>query len=339
MEEKPINGILEDFRIEFLEIWERLPNKLFFFVLLAAWLALFQFFGSSTLGYVKSSSLIRWMLDAYQPAGDYLNSDEAHAVLVPFVVLGLFWWKRKQLIALPLNAWSPGILILAFSLILHLFGYMIQQPKLSVIALFTGIYGITGLAWGWKWLRASFFPFFLFAFCMPMGEQAQPITFNLRLLVSWLVEKICHYGLAIDVVREGTKLVDPTGSYQYEVAAACSGMRSQVATLLLAIIYAFVSFGSWWKRGVLIASAFPLAVMGNLLRMLLIILAAEVGGQSWGNYVHEGGPLGIFSLLPYVPAFAGLILLGNWLRDPKPTDSPPGAATVLPAVATPVKAI
>jgi hypothetical protein len=50
----------------------------------------------------------------------------------------------------------------------------------------------------------------------------------------------------------------------------------------------------------MVASAFPLAVLGNLLRMLTIIIAAEMGGQEWGSYVHEGGPGGVFSLLPYL---------------------------------------
>jgi len=27
-------------------------------------------------------------------------------------------------------------------------------------------------------------------------------------------------------------------------------------------------------------------------------MAAELGGQSWGNYVHEGGPLGIIASFP-----------------------------------------
>ena len=67
----------------------------------------------------------------------------------------------------------------------------------------------------------------------------------------------------------------------------------------------------------LIASAFPWAILGNLVRMLAIIIAAELDGPGAGNYVHEGGPLGILKLLPYVPAFAGLFLLGHWLREPE----------------------
>ncbi len=58
MEKDTGNGILEDFRIQFLECWQGLPNKGLFLVLLAAWLALFQFLGNSTLGYISTPSLL-----------------------------------------------------------------------------------------------------------------------------------------------------------------------------------------------------------------------------------------------------------------------------------------
>jgi exosortase len=333
------NGVLEDFRLDFQDCWHRLPNKGFFFVLLAAWLALFQYLGNSTLGYVHSASLFRFMSDAYHPyllgwlrtldldaISNWMSqSDEGHCVLVPFLVLGLFWWKRKELLALPLRMWWPGLSLVALALLLHIFAFLVQQPKLSIIALFTGLYGLMGMAWGPAWLRAGFFPFFLLFFCVPLGDQAQPVTFRLRLLVCRLVEFVGNSLLAIDVQREGTMLSNPVNHYQYEVAAACSGMRSLMATFGLATLYAFLGFRSYWRRVLLIASALPLAVLGNLARMLTIIVAAELGGQEWGNRVHDGGPVGIFSLLPYVPAFLGLIGLGYVLREaPLPTAAHPG---------------
>ena len=109
--------------------------------------------------------------------------------------------------------------------------------------------------------------------------------------------------------------MDPTGHYQYDVAAACSGIRSLFATFAVAIIYAMLGFRTWWKRGLLMPSAVPLAVLGNIVRMLTIVIAAEIWGQEAGTYVHEGGPLGIISLLPYVAAFAGLLLLGHLLHE------------------------
>jgi len=315
MDKETTNGVLEDFRIQFLDCWQRLPNKGFFLVLLVAWLALFHFLGNATLGYIPTTSLLSWMRVNYGPGIGAGASDDSHGKLIPFVVVALFWWKRKQLLAVPLRTWWPGLLLVALGLALHLLGYMVQQPRISIVALFTGIYGLMGLAWGPQWLRESFFPFFLFAFCVPVGWSAVTITFPLRLLVCRAVELISSYVLQIDVLRVGTGLIDPTGHYQYDVAAACSGIRSLFATFAVAIIYAMLGFRTWWKRGLLIAAALPLAILGNIVRMLTIIIAAEIWGQEGGNYVHEGGLFGILSLLPYVAAFAGLLLLGHFLRE------------------------
>jgi len=114
------------------------------------------------------------------------------------------------------------------------------------------------------------------------------------------------------VMRLGTQLFDPLGTYQYDVAAACSGIRSLMAIVLLSTVYGFVVFRSGWKRLFMLLLAIPFAVLGNLLRMLLIIVAAVMGGQEWGNYVHEST---LISLIPYVPAFLGVLLVGRWLEQ------------------------
>ena len=293
------------------ECWERLPNKGFFFALLAAWLVLFQFWGNSILGYVHTSSLFGWLDEAYNSKMSV--EDAGHGDFIPFLVVGIFWWKRRDLLALPLQLWWPGILILAAALVLHIVGYAVQQPLLSVVALFAGIYGLMGLAWGSNWLRHGNYPFLLFVFSIPLSSHLNFILFPLRLLVTWLAEMVSHI-IGIGVLRTGTQLMDPSGHFGYDVAAACSGMRSLIVIFLLATVYAFGTFPSPWKRIFLIATALPFAVLGNLLRLLCIIVAAEMGGQKWGDYVHEGGPLGLISLLPYIPAFFGLFVVGNWME-------------------------
>lgn len=312
-------GILEEFQRDLFQWWNVLPNKGFFFILLAAWMTVFAFWGNSTLGYIHSPSLFTWMRVSYTGFGptDQEIGDDRHGFIVPIVVLVLFWWKRKELMPVMTRMWSPGFVIVVAAVMLHVLGYVVQQPRLSIVALFTGIYGLMGLAWGPEFLRASFFPFFLFAFCVPMGSLAEGITFRLRLLVSESVEFVAKDVLAIDVIRQGTALMDP-GHYQYDVAAPCAGMRSLIATVGMATVYSFMTFPNWWKRGVLIAAAFPLAVIGNITRMLMIILAAAFWGQSAGNYVHDGGPFGIISLLPYIIPFGGLLWFGYLLGDRAP---------------------
>jgi exosortase len=296
-----------------VDCWHRLPNKAFFFALLAAWLLLFQFFGNSTLGYIHTSSLFRWLFFVYNIGGADKATDDSYGNVIPILVIGLFWWKRKELLALPLKCWWPGWCLLAAAAVLHLVGFLIQQPLVSIVALVAGIYALMGMAWGPGWLRHSAYPFCLFVFSIPLTAHLNFILFPLRLLVCWLVEMTAHL-IGINVIRIGTQLLDPSGNYGYDVAAACGGMRSLIAIFLLATVYAFGTFRSPWKKIFLIATAVPFAVLGNMARLLCIILAAELGGQKWGDYVHEGGPFGVISLLPYLPGIVGLLLLGRWLE-------------------------
>lgn len=313
MDNQKTKSLVADFSTEFTSCWRQLPDKGLFFVLLAAWLALFHFIGNTTFGYVPTPSLFHWMWNAYN--SKHPAADDGHGNLIPFVVLGLFWWKRKELLSVPVRSWPPALLLVAGALVLHVFGHLLQQPRLSIVGLFVGIYGLMGLVWGPRWLRASFFPFFLFAFMMPLGSLTEPVTFPLRLLVSKIVAFICYDILGISVLASGTQLINEMGGYQYEVAAACSGMRSMVAIAVLAIIYAFVVFRSGWQRALLIASAAPLALIGNTFRMLIIVFAAEFGGQKAGSAAHDHW---FWSLLPYVPAMAGLLLIGRWLEKRTP---------------------
>lgn len=300
-----------DWKKDTLECWHRLPNKTLFFILLAAWLALFQFLGNAILGYVHTSSLFSWLINQY----DNPAADDSHGKFIPFLVIGLFWLKRKELLALPLQAWWPGFVIFVIALVLHVLGFLVQETYVSIIALFLGIWGLMGMAWGRQWLRHSVFPFCLFIFSFPLGQRAQIVTFPLQQLVSWLTEKCAHL-VGIDVIRVGTQLYDPSGTYQYEVAAACSGIRSLIAVFLLATIYGFIAFRSPRYRLLLVLLSVPFALLGNLLRMLLIIGCAAAGGQAAGNYVHQSP---VFSLVPYLPAIIGLFLIGRRLEKREET--------------------
>ena len=310
-------GILEEFQTELVDGWRRLPNKGFFFGLLAAWLALFHFWGNSTFGYMDTSSLLKWGYILATATSAEGETDDNQMLIAPLVVLGLFWWKRKELLRQPMQTWWPGLLLVAVGLVMHIVGYRVQQPRVSIVALFTGIYGLMGMAWGPKFLRASFFPFFLFIFCVPLGTLAEFITVPLRHLVTRIVEIITHL-IHMDVIRRGTQLIDPQGHFQYEVAAACGGIRSLIMTVMLAIVFGFVVFRAFWKRLLLIALAVPLAVAGNVLRLLMVVIVAKIAGQSAGKSVHDNV---ITSLLPYVPAMFALFWLGSLLEKKKIEDS------------------
>jgi len=287
------------------EEWAQLPNKSFFFTLAAAWTALFSCWGNSTLGYVHSPSLFAWLMDIYTAT----NADMGHGLLLPFLVLVLFWWKRTALLARPAELWWPGIFLVGAALFLHVVAYAVQIPSLSTVAFFAGIYGLTGLAWGRHWLSASLFPYFLLLLGVPPGGLLEGFTFKLQLLVSFLVAKVAHLGLAPDLIRDGTQLFDADHTFRYEVAAACSGIRSLTALLALMTVYGFVALKAPWRRAAMMLAALPLAVLGNVARLCFTVGVAEAFGQDAGKMVETNAGYVTFAV-----AFGGAYLLARWLE-------------------------
>jgi exosortase len=310
------------FRLDFQAVWRGLPHKGVFFALMAAWFALFHFFGNATFGYTKTSSMFGWLDFSYT-----VTPDDAHGKLIPVVVLVLFWLKRDELLALPKGHWWPAIVLVIFGLLLHVAGFKVQQTRISVVGFFAGLYGIMGLIWGPQWLRASFFPFCLFVFCLPLTPVAGPITFPLRLMATKITSLVCHTILGINVIQDGTRIFDANGTYQYDVAAACSGIRSMTAISALTTIYAFTNFKSPWRILLIMASTFPVAVAANVLRLVSIIVASETFTPAAGHYVHESSWI---SMLPYLPAIIGVFVLGHWLRE----DKQPSLQVSTPSIST-----
>jgi len=307
-ESAPTRSGFEEFRHEFAETWANLPFKGLFLVLLVAWIALFHFVGNSTLGYTNTASIFGWLDWVVKQTGD-----DQHVPFVLAGVLALLWWKRKELRELPKQNWWPALAVVGVGILIHALGYMVQQARISLVGFFVGIYGLVGVVWGPQMLRATFFPMFLFAFCMPLGGTlANSMTLPLRIVATKITTVVCHGLFGINVVQDGTRLFDANMTYSYEVAVACSGIRSLTATLALALVYAFVMFKTTWRRLAMVVATVPLAIAANVVRLTTIIITSEAFGQAAGNYVHESWWA---SLLPYIPMIGGIFLIGHWLRE------------------------
>lgn len=287
------------------EEWNGLPNRGFFLGLAAAWVVMFNFLGISTFHIIGSPSLFNWMFNVYSSP----MQDEGHGMLVPFLVLGLVWWKRAELAAQPAREWWPAMGLVVLGLLLHVAGFVTEQPRASILGFFTGLYGLMGLAWGPRFLKAIFFPYFLLAFCVPVGELAAPLTLKLRILVATIVAGIAHLGLAPDVIREGTQLFDADHTFGYEVAPACSGIRSLVTMLILTTVWSFLCFKPVWKRAVMISAALPLAVAGNVARLCMTIMVAELFGQNAGSFVETK-----LGFVTFAVAIGCVVLISRWLE-------------------------
>jgi exosortase len=312
-------GFMEELRA----FGDAIPHKALFGLLLLGWVALFHFYGNPTLGYINTRSLFGWLKNSYDQ-----STDDNFGMFILPVVLALLWWKRAELAAVPKRFWWPPLLLFAFGALLHLVGYTVQQTRLSVVGFFFGLYAIMGMLWGWAMLRALFFPYLLFAFAVPLTGELEGLTLPLRYIATKIAVIVSHIG-GIDVVQKGTLIESGGGHFSYNVEAACSGLRSLTTMLMLGCIFGFTAFQSNWKRAALIASAVPLAICGNVLRLISIVIAASwkydemiaakqplalarAAAQELGSVVHDHS---VIKLAAYVPAFVGMMLLARWLRE------------------------
>lgn len=296
-------GLLDEVR----QAWVGIPFKAVFGVLALSWGCLFSFLGNSTFGYVDTPSLFAWMYNAYNVP----NSEDGHGNLIPFVVIVLLWFKREELARIrPVGSWVP-LFVVILGLIVHGVGYVIQQPRLSIVGFFVGLYGIVGQVWGLGVMRAILFPFVLFGFCIPLGSLADNVTLPLRILVSKIAVGLSQTVLGIDVHRDGSQIFDAYHKFRYDVAAACSGIRSLISLLVLSTIYGAITFRTLWKRGLMVVLAVPLAVAGNVLRIMGVIVAAEAFGQEAGQTVETK-----LGFVTFVFAIGVMVILSRFLEDP-----------------------
>jgi exosortase len=306
---------------DLVRLWRSLPDRWLFLVLLGAWLALFHFLGNSTFGYLKDPSLFSWMYYVFTT-----SPDDDFCLYIPLVVAGLLVWKRQELSATPKRLWWPALALVAGALLLHLAGYAVQQARVSIVALVLGLYGLTGLLWGPAWLRNSFFPMFLLLFLVPIASVSDGITLPLRLLATKLSVGFANSGLGIEVYENGAQILGPAGIPLYEVAPACSGIRSLMSMIVLMLIYGFLTFEAWWRRLVIMASAVPVAIVGNVLRLIIVIIVGEAFGQEQAVAVEQNLGFVTFGL-----GIGCMLLLGHWLREPEGSIPPPASPALAPS--------
>jgi exosortase len=310
---EPVNGSggasnSPGFVEEAVLIWQRLPHKLLFGILFGAWIALFHYYGNATLGYIKTPSLFSWAKGVYTwPAGD-----DQHGQYVPYAVPIFLWLKRKELAEITARIWWPAVFYFAGAVLLHFIAFRVQQARISVLAFILGLHALIGLLWGREALRRTIFPIFLLLFCIPFGSLTDSITFNLRMFVTKVSVGIGHVGLQIPVYREGSQIFGPSGHALYDVAPACSGLRSLIAMALLSVIYAFLYFDVPWRRVVLIACSLPLALVGNIARVTTVIIVGDTWGQKYGAMIEQK-----FGFVTFAVAIAGMMAIGWLIRERK----------------------
>jgi exosortase D (VPLPA-CTERM-specific) len=189
----------------------------------------------------------------------------SHGIFVPAFSLFVLWQNRNRLASLaPAPSWV-GMLAIVCALLLLMMGVLGAELFLSRFSLLILLAGLILLFRGWPLFRAMFFPWAFLILMIPIPQIVfQQVTFPLQLLASRLSAGLLPVA-GVPVLREGNVIVLPAMSL--EVAEACSGIRSLLSLVTLAIIYGYLMENRKWVRVVLACSALPIAVVANSFRI------------------------------------------------------------------------
>ena len=149
---------------------------------------------------------------------------------------GIVWARRDRLTRLRLAPSAAGLAGAAVSIALLLVGTLGAELFLTRASLLLFIASSVVFLFGWQHLRGVAFPFAILALSIPIPALLMThITLPLQFAASAAAETTLS-AVHIPVLREGNVLVLPDATLQ--VAEACSGVRSMMSLLVLAVLVA-----------------------------------------------------------------------------------------------------
>lgn len=273
--------------------------------ILAAAVLVWFYQGEPRYGADRTMSAFGWLASAWNGETDY-----EHGFMFPFVIAGLVIYRLKDLKAAAGEGCLWGLGVVLLGVLLYIAGYRTLQPRITAGALPFMVWGSVVYLWGWQVGKIVLFPIFLFWLAVPLPSFQQATT-HLQLLAT----SLAHHGSGLFGVKtyvEGTKVLPIKGNWEpLDIAAGCSGIRSLMALLMISAVWAYIAKISLWKKVVLFLSAFPLAIIGNSLRVISIFVIAEYGDAKWASTTwHDWS-----GLLLFFPISLALLLVIHSLLE------------------------
>ena len=233
----------------------------------------------------------------------WTDPDYSHGMIVPFVVAYLVFRRRNKLRQLPLEPrMLPALGLILASQLVFLAGYFGAEFFLQRSSIVLFLAGVILMVLGANYLRALALPLFLLELCIPLpAVLMNQITQPLQLIASSGSEVFLR-SCGIPVYRTGNIL--QLARQTLNVGEACSGIRSLVSLITLAVIMASFSRAHWLARVAFVASAAGVAIVANGLRI--------TGAGLLGYYFGLRFSVGLWHLLEgwsvFVVAFVMLSL-------------------------------
>jgi exosortase len=248
-----------------------------------------------------------------------------YGIMVPPVVAWLVWSKRAALAQLPAPGSWWGLGLMTVALLIYYAGYRAVNYYLGFfsVQLFTA--GVILWTLGVRQMRVLVFPWLVMGTMWPLVFLEDLLGFPLRMISHQGVAAVLEL-LRAPVTAEGSTFISASpgeapGSWMtLQVEGKCSGMNTLFALMFAALLYGYFTQKRFWPRVLVLALSIPLAILGNMVRIGLLIAGCAVLGQDTavGDVEVETTTFHFFAgLAVFVVAFLGLQSVPSLLRTGK----------------------
>lgn len=238
----------------------------------------------------------------------YRDDTSSHILLIPFITAWLLYAERKQLRPeAGFSVWPaaafllPSILMAVLSLSCE---SCASKTRLGGYALSLIFFVVAGFifTFGAVAARSSGFALAFLLFVIPIPDRILgQIIYGLQAGSAAVAEVLFNLSGA-PVLRQGFVFRLPVMSI--EVAQECSGIRSSLALVILALLVAHFAFRPFWKKLTFVAAGLCMMLIKNGIRIATLTLLANYVNPSFlnGSLHHQGGIvfflIGLALLLP-----------------------------------------
>ena len=214
------------------------------------------------------------------------DPDYGHGFFVPLFSFYVLWHARKRWTNCEIGPSNFGFVVMAGAVGLLLLGSIGAELFISRFSMLVLLAGMILFLAGWKTLRAVSFPLSYLIWMIPIPVIIyNQITFPLQLLASRLATAWLEL-VQIPVLREGNILV--MSNYSLEVIEACSGIRSLMTLIALAVAYGYLVEPRVSVRYILALLMIPIAIVTNAIRIMGAgMLAHRYGPATAEGFLHE----------------------------------------------------
>ncbi len=262
----------------------------------------FWLFGAVLLVALVYAEIIAGMVGQW-----YEDPNYGHGFLIP-LISGYFIWQRREALrqAHVRPSWF-GLPVILASLLLLIVAHAGTENFTMRASLILLLAGMTLFFFGREVFRLLAFPLGFLILMVPIPYILyDAVAFPLKLFVAKYSVFFLKM-IGVIVLREGNIIMFPNAVF--EVADACSGIRSLISLIALSTTAAFLTQKSAARRAVLIASAIPVAIFVNGIRVVGTgILAQYWGAAAAEGFFHEFAGMAVF-IVAIVMIFGLSVLL------------------------------